>query len=106
MQFVSHAEMVDMDDATGPTRIIGKDQSVVVSSPECSVAFGSYTVDGTWTITFDIDASSLACEADSQAGQFVQYLIDAVKWHFDNGQLIIELSTDGGSPIFAYVEPE
>ena len=102
-QFINPAEKTDIDEAAGLSLVIFKDQSVTIESNDCGQAFGTYTVDESGTISFDIDGSALTCDADSLAGQFVQYLNDAAKWHFDNGRLIIELPVDGGSMIFEYV---
>ena len=54
-------------------------------------------------IDFEIDGSSLTCDADSPAGQFVQYLNDATSWSFNNGSLLIELPADSGTMVFKYV---
>jgi CubicO group peptidase (beta-lactamase class C family) len=99
-QFVTPVETTEIDATASLALTLGKDQSVLIVDPECGIATGNYTVDGLGNIDFNIDASTLTCDADSLVGQFVQHLNDAVKWHFDNGQLIIELPVDGGSLIF------
>lgn len=105
-QFITPAEMTDIDAAAGLQLEITKDQSVIIKHSDCGLAFGTYTVDGSGQISFDIDASTLTCDADSSVGQFVQHLNDAVRWHFDNGSLVIELPADGGSMIFELAPPE
>jgi hypothetical protein len=64
---------------------------------------GTYTSSGMGNIDFEVDASSLTCAADSQAGQFVQLLNDATSWNFSNGSLLIELPADGSTMVFKYV---
>jgi D-alanyl-D-alanine carboxypeptidase len=105
-QFVNPVEMTDIDQAAGLSLEIAKDKKVTVNSSDCGVAFGAYTVDGTGTIDFNIDASTLTCVADSLAARFVQHLNDATRWQFANGNLIIELPADGGSLIFEFAPPE
>jgi hypothetical protein len=40
------------------------------------------------------------------AAQFVQHLNDATRWHFANGNLVIELPADGGSLVFEFAPPQ
>jgi D-alanyl-D-alanine carboxypeptidase len=103
VQFSNPAETTDVDASTGLKLAITKDQSVTVESSDCGQASGSYTVDA-GNIDFQIDPSTLTCDANSPAGKFVQYLNDAVKWHFDNGGLVIELPADGGTLVFKNVK--
>jgi CubicO group peptidase (beta-lactamase class C family) len=102
-QFVTPVEKTNVDEAAGLNIEINKDGSVIVNSADCDQAFGAYTSTGMGNISFDIDASSLTCAADSPAGQFVQYLNQATSWSFNNGSLIIELPADGGSLVFKYI---
>ena len=102
-QFINPVGSTDIDEAAGLNLDISKNQSVTVNSTDCGSASGAYTVDGSGTIDFEIDASTLTCDADSLAAQFVQHLNDATRWHFANGDLIIELPADGGSLIFEFV---
>lgn len=105
-QFVNPADSVAIDAGAGLTIDLAQDQSVTVKSSECGTVYGDYTTDGTGQISFDLDDSSLTCEADSLAGQFVQHLKDAARWQFANGNLIIELPMDGGSLNFEYMPPQ
>jgi len=105
-QFVNPAESVAIDAGAGLVIDLAKSQSVTVKSAECGEAYGAYTTDGGGQISFDLDDSSLTCEADSLAEQLVQHLQDAALWYFDNGSLVIELPADGGSLIFTYVALE
>jgi D-alanyl-D-alanine carboxypeptidase len=105
-QFVDPADSVAIDAGAGLTIDLAQDQSVTVKSAECGEAYGTYTTDGTAKISFELDDSSLTCDADSLAGQLVQYLKDAARWHFANGNLVIELLADGGSLIFANIPPQ
>jgi D-alanyl-D-alanine carboxypeptidase len=102
-QFASPVAAVDIDETSGLSMLISKDGNVTVNSAACGEAFGTYTTDGTGQISFELDDSAITCEADSLAGQLVQHLQDATRWHFANGDLIIELPADGGSLIFTYV---
>ncbi len=104
-QFVTPVEATDIDETAGQLRIF-KDQKVAVTHPECGVATGSYSVSGSGTISFEMDPSTLTCGEDSLAAQFVGYLNDATRWHFANGNLIVELPADGGSLIFEFVPPQ
>ena len=106
VQFSNPVEMTEIDETAGLTMIINKDQSVFVKTKECGLAFGDYTTEGTGNINFEIDNSTLTCDADSLAGKLVQYLNDAVSWHFDNGGLIIELPSDGGTMVFTPTQNE
>jgi D-alanyl-D-alanine carboxypeptidase len=90
----------DVDAADGLIMSMSKDQSVLTISAECGNTGGTFTVDPSQGIDFDIDASTLTCDPESAAGQFVQYLNDAVSWRFDNGNLIINLPEEGGSMVF------
>lgn len=103
-QFITPVEADDIDEAAGLVILINRDGSVTVSSTDCGQALGTYTSSGMGNIEFDIDASSLTCAADSLAGQFVQHLNDATSWNFYNGSPLIELSADGGTMVFKYVE--
>jgi hypothetical protein len=105
-QFVNPVEAVDIDEAAGLSILISRDGIVTVSSSECGEAFGNYTSAGIGNINFDIDDSSWTCADDSPAGQFVQYLKDATRWHFANGSLVIELPADVGSLNFEYIPPQ
>ncbi len=100
-QFVNPAESVTIDAAEGLTIDLARDKNVTVKSATCGEAYGTYTTDPSGRISFELDDSTITCDADSLAGQFVQHLKDAARWHFDNGNLIIELPADGGSLIFA-----
>ncbi len=99
-QFVSPAETTDIDPAAGLTLALSKAGSMSVNTSDCDSAFGDYTVDDGGQIDFVIDASSLTCDAESLAAQFVQHLNDAVRWSFANGRLLIELPMDGGTLVF------
>ena len=99
-QFASPAEMTDIDPAAAPTVAIGKDGSATVNTGDCGSAIGNYTVGGGGQIDFVIDASSLTCDAESLAAQFVQHLNDAARWSYANGRLLIELPMDGGTLVF------
>ena len=99
-QFINPEEAVDVDESAGLTLVMTKDQKATVAGGDCGLASGTYTVDGSANITFEIDGSTLTCDADSPAAQLVQHLNDAAKWHFDNGSLVITLPADGGSLIF------
>lgn len=105
-QFVNPAESVAIEAEAGLVIDLAKDQSVTVNSAACGEAYGAYTTDGTGQISFDLDDSGMTCDANSLAGQFVQHLKDATRWHFDNGSLVIELPADGGSMLFSYLPPE
>jgi len=100
VQFVNPLEIVDIDEATGLELVIAKNQGVIINSSNCGSASGSLTVGGMNTINFDLDDSGITCDADSLTGQFVQYLNEATSWHFDNGELIIEMPMDAGTMIF------
>jgi D-alanyl-D-alanine carboxypeptidase len=102
-QFITPVKADDIDEAAGLALLINRDGSVSVNSTDCGQALGTYTSSGMGNIDFDIDASSLTCAADSQAGQFVQVLNDATSWSFDNGSLLIELPADGGTMVLKYV---
>ena len=102
-QFITPVQADDIDEAAGLAIVINRDGSVSVASTDCGQAAGTYTSSGMGNIDFDIDASSLTCAADSQAGQFVQLLNDATSWSFDNGSLLIELPADGGTMVFKYI---
>ncbi len=65
-----------------------------------ALASGAYTVGRSSTIDFEIDASTLTCDAEFLAAEFVGHLNDATRWYFANGSLIIELPADSGSLIF------
>lgn len=107
VQLVNPVESIEIDETSGLELVIAKDQSVQINSGDCGSASGAYTVDGLNSISFDIDDSGITCDADSLAGQFVQYLSNAASWHFDNGGLIVELPMDGGSMVFKLPpEPE
>lgn len=107
VQFTSPAESTDIDAAAGLTLTIKKDQTITVGSGDCGVASGSFTVDGTGSIKYsELDRSLLTCEADSQAGQLVEHIQDAARWHFANGNLVLELPADGGTLTFVYVPPQ
>lgn len=105
-QFNNPVEMTDIDQAAGLTLEIAKDKKVTINSSDCGSASGAYTVDGSGAIDFEIDASTLTCAADSLAAKFVQYLNDATRWQFANGNLIVELPADGGSLVFEFVPPQ
>jgi len=105
-QFDNPADSTFIDAEAGLQLLLGQNQGVTVNSAECGQAFGTYTTDGTGQISFDLDDSSLTCEADSLAGQLVQHLQDVTRWYFDNGSLVIELPTDGGSLLFSYLPPQ
>jgi CubicO group peptidase (beta-lactamase class C family)/pimeloyl-ACP methyl ester carboxylesterase len=102
-KLVTPAEADEIDEAAGLVILVRRDGIVAVSSTDCGEAQGTYTSSGMGNIDFDIDGSSLTCAADSQAGQFVQYLNDATSWSFDNGSLLIELPADSGTMVFKYV---
>ena len=96
-QFVNPSESITIDPEAGLTVSLSRDQGVTVDSAECGFATGSYTTDGTGQISFELDDSTITCDAESLTGQFVQHLKDAARWYFDNGSLVIELPADGGS---------
>jgi D-alanyl-D-alanine carboxypeptidase len=102
-KFITPMEMTDIDEAAEFAVIVSKDGSVTVTSAECGQSVGTYTSSGMGNIDFEIDGSSLTCDADSPAGQFVQYLNDATSWSFNNGSLLIELPADSGTMVFKYV---
>jgi hypothetical protein len=102
-KLVTPEEADDIDEAAGLVIIVSRKGSVAVGSTDCGEAQGTYTSSGMGNIDFDIDGSSLTCAADSQAGQFVQYLNDATSWTFNNGSLLIELPADGGSLVLKYL---
>jgi D-alanyl-D-alanine carboxypeptidase len=104
-QFINPAESMDIEQSAGTRININKDQTVLVVHPDCGLAAGTYTVDGTGQIDFELDDSNVTCAADSLFGQFIQHLQDAARWHFDNGDLVLELPADGGSLIFDFVPP-
>ena len=105
-EFTSPAELIEIDETAGLQLVTAKDQSVTVNSVECGSAFGTYTTDSSGNISFEIDPYDATCAADAMAGKFWQYLKDAVKWHFDNGRLVIELPVDGGLMVFEQVPLE
>lgn len=105
-QFVTPAEMMDVDETAGLRIQLGQDKSVIVTSNDCGLAFGTYTTPGLKQIDFEIDASSLICDAESLAAQLVQHLNDATNWHQDNDQLVVELPADAGTLVFDYIPPE
>lgn len=105
-QFITPVEATDIDEAAGLTMEISKDGNVTVSSAECGQTFGTYTSAGMGNISFDLDGSTLTCDAESQAAQFVQNLNEATSWSFNNGSLLIELPADGGTMVFAFVPLE
>jgi D-alanyl-D-alanine carboxypeptidase len=100
VHFTNPEGATDIDETTGLTLAIAKDQKVTVKSNDCGEAYGTYTVDGSGQINFEIDGTSLTCDAESQAAQLVQHLNDAARWHFDNGELVIDLPADGGTLVF------
>jgi D-alanyl-D-alanine carboxypeptidase len=102
-KFITPMEMTDIDEAAEFAVIVSKDGSVTVTSADCGQSVGTYTSSGMGNIDFEIDGSSLTCDADSPAGQFVQYLNDATSWSFNNGSLLIELPADSGTMVFKYV---
>lgn len=102
-QFNTPTEAADIDEAAGLNIIISRNGGVTVNSAECGEAYGTYTSSGMGNISFDMDASSLTCAADSLAGQFVEYLNQATSWSFNNGSLLVELPADGGRMVFANV---
>lgn len=99
-QFLTPSGKNEMDKATALNLQIAKDKSVTINSLDCGSATGTYSAGGAGTIDFDIDGSTLTCNADSPAVQFVQHLNDASRWQFSNGRLVIELPADGGSLVF------
>jgi CubicO group peptidase (beta-lactamase class C family) len=104
-RFDNPVESADIDQAAGLQIRIGKDQNVVLLSDECGAAVGTYTIDGKGQINFELDDTGITCDTDSLAGQLVQHLKDAARWHFANGDLVLELPADGGSLIFDFVPP-
>ena len=102
-KFITPMEMTDIDEAAGFAVFVSKDGSVTVESADCGQSVGTYTSSGMGNIDFEIDASSLTCDADSPGRQFVQYLNDATSWSFNNGSLLIELPADSGTMVFKYV---
>jgi hypothetical protein len=105
-QFINPAGSTNVNEAAVLNLEIAKDQSVTVNSSDCGSASGAYTVGGSGTIDFEIDASTLTCDAESLAAQFVGHLNDATHWYFANGSLIIELPADGGSLVFEFAPPQ
>lgn len=101
-QFTNPSESTEIDETAGLILTIAKNQNVSVTT-SCGAASGTYTVDGSGAINFELDASTLTCEADSLDAKFVQYLIDAARWNFANGDLIIELPADGGVLKFSWI---
>ncbi len=106
IRFDSPDGSTDVDAAEGLIVSLDKNQIATTISAECGAAIGPFTVDQPSGIEFDIDPSTLTCNGESAAGQFVQHLNDADSWRFDNGGLIIDLPEDEGSMVFEVTKPE
>ena len=106
IRFDSPDGSTDVDAAEGLIVSLDKNQIATAISAECGAAIGPFTVDQSSGIEFDIDPSTLTCDGESAAGQFVQYLNDADSWRFDNGGLIIDLPEDEGSMVFEVTKPD
>ncbi|MEZ4518136.1 MAG: serine hydrolase [Chloroflexota bacterium] len=102
-QLVNPVETIETGPDDALQLLMNKDQTVSVITADCGIASGSFTVEGTGNISFDVDTSTLTCGDDTTAGQFIQYLGEAVKWHFSDDHLILDLPADAGSLV---LEPD
>lgn len=97
--FITPAGPDDIDEADSLAILISKDGSITVTSADCGQVIGTCASSGMENISFDIDASSLTCAADSPGEKFVQYLNDTTPWSFNNSRLLIELPADSGTMV-------
>jgi len=99
-------EWVQMADASGVTDsapgtflLLFKDGSAKVKSEACGEAAGTFAVDPSWQISFDLDASGITCDSGEPAAQLLGLLDSADTWRFENGGLAIALD-DGATLLF------
>jgi D-alanyl-D-alanine carboxypeptidase len=108
----SRWEWVQMADASGATDIapgtllvLFKDGSAKVKSDACGEAPGTFAVDPSWQISFDLDASGITCDSGEPAAQLLGILGSADTWRFENGRLAIALD-DGATLLFKVAAAE
>ena len=94
-------QMADESDITGiapgAILLLLKDGSAKVKSEACGEAAGTFAVDPSWQIGFDLDASGITCDSGEPAAQLLGFLDSADTWRFENGRLVIAL--DGGATL-------
>ncbi len=80
--------------------VFGGPEGVILGSEACDFISGTHSIDGRGGISFALDTSANTCDADSPVTQLAQHLRDAVRYHFENGRLFIELPADAGTLVF------
>jgi hypothetical protein len=55
------------------------------------VAVGTFAVDPSWQITFDLGPSDLTCDSNETTAQLLDLFDSADAWRFENGRLSITL---------------
>ena len=102
VQMADESDVTDV--APGTILLLFKDGSAKVKSDACGEAPGTFAVDPSWQIDFDLDASGITCDSGEPAAQLLGLLDSADTWRFENGRLSIMLD-DGGSLLFELVNP-
>ena len=99
-------EWVQMEDASGVADIapgtlllLFKEGTAMLTSDACGKAPGTFAVDLSAQISFDLDGSGITCAEEEPAAQLLGILDSADTWRFENGRLLIVLD-DGRSLLF------
>lgn len=105
-------EWVQQEDASGVTDIapgtlllLFKEGTAMLTSDACGEAPGTFAVDPSAQLSFDLDASGITCGEEEPAAQLLGLLDSADTWRFENGRLLIMLD-DGRSLLFELGSPQ
>ncbi len=104
-QWVSFTNPVEQFEVEMPEsyQITFYDDGSLYLVADCNDALGSYT-DNAGSMTTEFGPMTLAaCPADSRSDQFVQLLMGAARYFFEDGNLYIDLMADGGTMVFTPV---
>jgi heat shock protein HslJ len=82
-----------------------QDNGTVLIKAACTNATRNYTADN-GVLTFSIWPVTIAgCQSNSRSDQFFGLIGSAARYHFNDGNLYINLKTDGGMMTFAPAAP-
>lgn len=106
-QWDSFSNPVEQYDVEHPDKyklFFGDDGSLLIFA-DCNIVEGKYTLDGQ-SIKLEPGASTLvACPDGSRGDQFLTYLPSAAVYSLEDGELLINLSADGGTLKFSVYDP-
>jgi D-alanyl-D-alanine carboxypeptidase len=106
-QWDSFSNPVEQFDVEHPDkyRILFLDDGLLFVFADCNTVQGKYTLDGQ-SMKIELDPSTLvACPGDSRSDQFLSYLPNAAIYSFQDSDLLIDLSADGGTLKFSVYDP-